>query len=58
VYDLMYLSMASCNSVMVFGGFYASLEETGPSLTPLIAARITASSVMFGVLTLSWTNLR
>ena len=43
---------------MVFGGFLASLEEHGPGLTPLIAARITASSVMFGVLTLSWTNLR
>ena len=51
--DLMYLFMTSCNSVMVFGGFYASLEETGPSLTPLIAARITASSIMSVVLALS-----
>ena len=43
---------------MVFGGFHASLEEHGPGLTPLTAARITASFVMFGVLALSWTNLR
>ena len=50
---LLYFSMTSCNSEMVFGGFLASLEEHGPSLTPLIAARITASSVMSGVLALS-----
>ena len=56
--DLMYLSMTSCNSVMVFGGFRASLEEHGPSLTPLTAARITTSSIIFGVLTLSWKNVR
>ena len=53
VSDLMYLSMTSCNSTMVFGGFRVSLKEHGPGLTPLTAARITASSVMFGVLTLS-----
>ena len=58
MFDLMYLSMTSCNSTMVFGGFRASLEEHGPGLTPLTAARITASFVMFGVLALSWTNLR
>ena len=55
--DLMYLSMTSCNSVMVFGGFRASLEEHGTGLTPLTTARITASSVIFGVLALSWMNL-
>ena len=53
VSDLMYLSMTSCNSTMVFGGFRASLEEHGPGLTPLTAARMTSSSVMFGVLALS-----
>ena len=56
--DLMYLSMTSCNSAMVFGGFRASLEEHGPSLTPLTISRITELSVIFGVLALSWTNLR
>ena len=54
---LMYFSMTLCNSMIVFGGFRASLEEHGPSLTPLTAARITASSVIFGVLALSWMNL-
>ena len=53
VSTLLYFSMTSCSSAMVFGGFLASLEEHGPSLTPLIAARITASSVMSGVLALS-----
>jgi hypothetical protein len=57
VSDLMYFSMTSCNSTIVFGGFLASLEEHGPSLTPLTAAKITASSVKSGVLALSWTNL-
>ena len=51
--DRMYFSMTSCNSAMVFGGFRVSLEEHGLGLTPLTAARITASSVMFGVLALS-----
>ena len=50
---LLYFSMTSCNSTMVFGGFLASLKEHGPSLTPLTAARIIASSVMSGVLALS-----
>jgi hypothetical protein len=35
-----------------------SLAEHGPSLTPLVAARITESYVMSGVLALSCTNLR
>jgi hypothetical protein len=56
--DLMYFSLTSCNSVIVFGGFLASLEEHGLGLTPLTAARITASSVKSGVLALSWANLR
>jgi hypothetical protein len=47
---LLYFSMTSCNSVMVFDGFLVSLEEHGPGLTPLTIAKITASSVMFGVL--------
>ena len=50
---LLYFSMTSCSSVMVFGGFLASLEDHGPGLTPLTAAIITTSSVMFGVLALS-----
>ena len=58
VSDLMYLSMTSCSSVMVFGGFHASLEEYGLGLTPFTAAKIMTSSIMFGVLALSWTNLR
>ena len=53
VCDLMYFSMTSCTSAMVLGGFLVSLEEHGPSHTPLTAARITASSVMSGVLALS-----
>ena len=53
VSTLLYFSMTSCSSAMVFGGFLASLKEHGPSLTPLIAARITASSVMSRVLALS-----
>ena len=43
---------------MVFGCFRVSLEEHGPGLTPLTAAIITSSSVMSGVLALSWMNLR
>ena len=50
--------ITSCSSVMVFGGFLARLEEHGPGLILLTTARITASSVMSGVLALSWTNLR
>ena len=43
---LLYFFMTSCNSVMVLGGFLASLEEHHPRLTLLTAARITYSSVM------------
>lgn len=50
-------SMTSCSLAMAFGGFLASLDEQGPSLRPLTAARITASSVMPGVLARRWTNL-
>ena len=50
---LLYFFMTSCNSAMVLGGFLVSLEEHGPGLTPLIAARITASSIMSVVLALS-----
>jgi hypothetical protein len=50
---LLYFSMTSFNSIMVFGGFLASLEEHGPGLTPLTAAKITASSIISGVLALS-----
>ena len=50
---VLYFSMTSCSSAMVFGGFLASLEEHGPGLTPLTTAIITASSVMSGVLALS-----
>ena len=49
----MYFSMTSCSSVIVFGGFLASLEEHGLGLTPLIASKITESSVKSGVLALS-----
>ena len=49
---LLYFSMTSCNSTMVFGGFLASLEKHGPGLTPLTAVRIAASSVISGVLAL------
>ena len=49
---LMYFSMTLCNPAMVFGGFLASLEEHGPGLTPLTAARIIASSIMSSVLAL------
>ena len=43
---LLYFFMTSCNSVMVLGGFLASLEEHGPGLSPLTAARITYSYIM------------
>lgn len=42
---------------MVVGAFLASLEEHGPELTPLTAARINASSIMSRVLAQSGTNL-
>ena len=45
MFGLLYFSMTSCNSTMVFG--------PGPGLTPLTAAKITSSSVMSGVLALS-----
>ena len=51
--DLMYFSMTSCNSAIIFGGFLASLEEHGPGLTLLTTAKITASFVKSGVLALS-----
>jgi hypothetical protein len=57
VFDMMYFSITSCSFVMVFGGFLASLVEHGPTLTPLVATRITKSSMMLGVLALSCTNL-
>ena len=50
---LPYFSITSCNSAMVFGGFLASLEEHGPGLKPLTAAKIITSSVMPRVLALS-----
>jgi hypothetical protein len=50
---LPYFSITSCNSAMVFGGFLVSLDEHGPGLKPLTAARIIASLVMPGVLALS-----
>ena len=50
---LLYFSMTSCSSVMVFCGFFASLEEHGPGLTVNFVDRITASSAMSRVLTLS-----
>ena len=53
MFDLMYFSMTSYNSAIIFGGFLASLEEHGPGLTPLTTAKITASSVKSGVLALS-----
>ena len=58
VSTLMYFSMTSYSSGMVFGGFLASLEEHGHGLTSLTAARIIVSSVISGVLALSCTNLR
>jgi hypothetical protein len=41
--------MTSCNSVTVVAGFLVSLDEQGPDLRSLVAARMTALSVMFGV---------
>jgi len=58
MFDMMNFSMTSCNSAIVFGGFLASLMEHGPGLTPLTAAKITASSVKSSVLALRWMNLR
>jgi hypothetical protein len=38
---------------MFFGGFLVSLEAQGPGLTPFVAAMITESLVMSGILALS-----
>ena len=50
---LWYFFMTSCNSMTIEAGLLESQEEQGPNLRPLTAARMTASSVMFGVRVLS-----
>lgn len=50
---LQYFSMTSCNSMTVVAGFLVSLDEQGPDLRSLTAARMIALSVMFGVRALS-----
>lgn len=52
MFALLYFSMTSCNLAIVFAGFLASLEEQGPGLRALTATRMTASSVIPGVLAL------
>ena len=49
MFDLMYFSMTSCDSMTIEAGLLESQEEQGPNLRPLTAVRMTASSVMFGV---------
>lgn len=50
---LQYFSIIACNSMTAVAGFLVSLEEQGLEHRPLTAARMIASSVMFGVRGLS-----
>jgi hypothetical protein len=43
--------------MLLVASFLASLEEQGPGREPFTVARMTTSSVMFGVRARRWMNL-